>query len=91
MSSSESPGGRALRFFRKPGRITEIVVWVLIIAAIIGIRVYLVHLLPAVLWSRDSGSYIGAPLRWQIADTEEIGQRDAPVVSRAGAASPSIR
>jgi hypothetical protein len=36
----------------------ELIAWVLIISAIVFIRVYLWHVLPVYIWSRDSRSYI---------------------------------
>ena len=42
----------------------EAVLWVLLVTAIVGMRVYLWSLLPAYLWSRDAGSYTYAAFQW---------------------------
>ena len=39
-------------------------VWVLIFVAAAGMRVYLTHLLPVGLWSKDAGSYAFSAFRW---------------------------
>lgn len=48
----------------------EAALWVLLLGAIVGMRVYLWHLLPAYFWSRDAGSYTHAAFQWL--DTGEM-------------------
>lgn len=48
----------------------EIILWLLLIAVIAGMRLYLWHLLPAYMWSRDAGSYTFAAFQWL--DTGEM-------------------
>lgn len=68
MSGSEeaqrqSPS-KLVAFLREPPRAFEIALWVLLVGAVVGMRVYLWHLLPAYFWSRDAGSYATAAFRW---------------------------
>lgn len=63
----ESPSPRPstfAAFLREPPAALEAVLWLLLVAVIIGMRVYLWHLLPAYMWSRDAGSYTYAAFHW---------------------------
>jgi len=40
-----------------PSPAAEIVLWIILVALTIGIRVYLAHLIPVTFWSEDGGSY----------------------------------
>ncbi|MEA3188414.1 MAG: Dolichyl-phosphate-mannose-protein mannosyltransferase [Chthoniobacter sp.] len=72
---------RVRSFLAAPPRGAEVIVWLLVVAAVVGIRVYLVHLLPTILWSRDSGSYMGASLRWMHGAVWESDPRRGPIYS----------
>ena len=54
---------RALRFLTQPPRAVEIAGWVLLVAVIVAARVYMAHLLPAYLWSKDSKGYAFAAIQ----------------------------
>ncbi|HEX8280359.1 MAG TPA: hypothetical protein VF551_03195, partial [Chthoniobacterales bacterium] len=64
-----------------PPRWLEMVAWVLIVATIVGIRAYLVHLLPVYLWSKDAGSYAAPVWRWLETGLWETDPRRGPVYS----------
>ena len=68
MSASEEAqpqsSSKLVAFLREPPRTFEAALWVLLVGAIVGMRVYLWHLLPAYIWSRDAGSYSLAAFRW---------------------------
>ncbi len=55
---------RILEFLKNPPRWLEILLWVLVIASAIGIRVFLIHRLPVALWSKDAGSYANSAFHW---------------------------
>jgi len=57
----------------------EVVLWALLIAVIIGMRVYLWRLLPAYLWTRDAGSYAGAAFHWRDTGHMVFDGRRGPV------------
>ncbi len=69
------------RFLVAPPRALEIVVWILLFAIIFGIRAYLIHLVPTILWSRDAGSYIGSAFQWMHTGVWETDPRRGPVYS----------
>jgi hypothetical protein len=72
-ASAETPSrtpSKLATFLREPPVAFEVVLWLLLVAVIIGIRLYLWHLLPAYLWSRDAGSYTSAAFQWL--DTGEM-------------------
>jgi hypothetical protein len=55
---------RAAAWLRDPPRGLEIALWLVFAAVVIGIRVYLWHLLPAYFWSDDGNSYAHAAFYW---------------------------
>jgi 4-amino-4-deoxy-L-arabinose transferase-like glycosyltransferase len=59
----------------------EVVVWLCLIAAIAGVRMYLVHLLPVHLWSEDGGSYARSAWKWLETGEWETDPRRGPVYS----------
>jgi hypothetical protein len=67
---AQRPISKFTAFLREPPRALEAILWLLLAAVIVGIRVYLWHLLPAYMWSRDAGSYTLAAFRWL--DTGEM-------------------
>jgi hypothetical protein len=73
MDSRSTPAPVAARvatFLAQPPLALEITLWVLLVAATIGMRIYLCHLLPAYFWSDDGNSYAGPAFRWL--DTGEL-------------------
>jgi hypothetical protein len=68
--SSQPPVSKTVRFLREPPAAFEVTLWLLMVACIVAMRVYLWHLLPAYLWSRDAGSYTFAAFQWL--DTGEM-------------------
>ena len=59
----------------------EALLWLLVIAAAVGIRLYLVHLLPIGLWSKDAGSYAYSAFRWIHTGVWETDPRRGPIYS----------
>ena len=59
----------------------EVLVWVVIATATIGIRLYLIHLLPIGLWSKDAGSYAYSAFRWIHTGIWETDPRRGPMYS----------
>jgi len=59
----------------------EILVWGMVIAATVGVRLYLIHLLPVGLWSKDAGSYAYSAFRWIHTGVWETDPRRGPVYS----------
>lgn len=51
-------------FLREPPFALEIGIWLLLAVITIGMRVYLWHLLPTYLWSRDAESYAHPAFHW---------------------------
>lgn len=78
--SSDQPS-RLQRIFRVPSWQTEVVLWALVIVATIGIRLYLTHLLPIALWSKDASSYTNSALAWVHTGVWETDPRRGPVYS----------
>lgn len=72
---------KTARFLAAPPRWLEIVIWILLVGAIAGIRLYLIHLLPTILWSRDAGSYVGSAFRWLHSGAWESDPRRGPIYS----------
>lgn len=68
----------------------EPVAWAIIAAVTIGMRVYLVHLLPVGLWSKDAGSYAYSAFRWLHSGHWETDPRRGPVYSMLIAACGKI-
>lgn len=63
-NSSASPLARVATFFAQMPLAVEIVLWILLAAVIVGMRVFLWHLVPAYIWSDDSFSYAAPAFRW---------------------------
>jgi hypothetical protein len=59
----------------------EVLVWGFIIAAAVGMRVYLAHLIPLALWSKDGGSYADSAFRWVHTGFWETDPRRGPIYS----------
>lgn len=59
----------------------EILVWLFILAAAIAMRLWLQHLLPVPLWSKDAGSYSYAAFRWLRTGVWETDARRGAVYS----------
>jgi len=55
---------RAAAFLGHPPLALEVTLWVLLVGAVAGIRLYLWHLLPAYFWSDDGNSYAHSAFRW---------------------------
>jgi len=67
MDSRSTPAPVAARvatFLAQPPLVLEISLWVLLVAATAGMRIYLCHLLPAYFWSDDGNSYAGPAFHW---------------------------
>lgn len=54
----------AARFLSSPPRWLEAVLWMCVLASTLGIRLYLIDLVPAYLWSNDTGSYAYSVFHW---------------------------
>ena len=72
---------RALRWFTQPSRAAEIAGWILLAAAVVAARVYMAHLLPGYLWSKDSHGYAGAAVQWLDTGHWENDPKRGPVYS----------
>ncbi len=59
----------------------EVAVWVFLIGVTVGVRIYLVHLLPVCLWSKDGGSYAYSAFRWIHEGKWETDPRRGPIYS----------
>jgi hypothetical protein len=59
----------------------EVLIWGMIVGVTVGMRLYLVHLLPVALWSKDAGSYAYSAFRWIHAGVWETDPRRGPVYS----------
>ena len=73
--------GRTLNFLREPPRTAELAIWLFVCAMIVAVRLYLIHLVPVILWSNDSGSYIESALKWLHGGPWESDPRRGPVYS----------
>jgi hypothetical protein len=60
---------------------TEPAAWALIVAVTVGMRLYLIHLLPVALWSKDAGSYAYSAFRWVHTGVWETDPRRGPIYS----------
>jgi hypothetical protein len=60
---------------------TELLVWTFIVTVTAGIRLYLIHLLPMGLWSKDAGSYAYSAFRWIHTGVWETDPRRGPIYS----------
>lgn len=78
---TETIPSRLLRFALNPTRSAEVVIWILLIAAIIGVRMYLVHLLPVAIWSKDANSYAHSAFVWVHGGAWETDPRRGAIYS----------
>jgi len=76
----------ALRFLTQPSRGAQLAGWVLLAVVIVAARIYLTHLLPGFLWSKDSRSYAAAAVEWIETGRWETDPKRGPVYSLALAA-----
>ncbi len=79
-----SPLGRIRGIFRRLSDLpvwAEAAIWAFIVAVTVGIRLYLIHLLPVGLWSKDAGSYAYSAFRWIHTGIWETDPRRGPVYS----------
>ena len=72
---------RVLRFLTQPSRGAQIAGWVLLVAAIVAARVYMTHLLPGYLWSKDSRGYSFSAIQWVGGGHWESDPKRGPVYS----------
>ncbi len=72
---------RTLRWLTQPSRAAEIAGWILLVAAIVAARVYMAHVLPGYLWSKDSRGYAGAAVQWLDTGHWESDPKRGPVYS----------
>lgn len=68
-------------FLAEPPRVAEILAWLFIIAAVAGIRFYLVRLVPVALWSDDAGSYAASAFKWIHTGLWATDPRRGPIYS----------
>jgi hypothetical protein len=59
----------------------EVVVWAFLVTVTVGMRLYLIHLLPIGLWSKDAGSYAYSAFRWLHTGIWETDPRRGPIYS----------
>jgi hypothetical protein len=79
-----APGPSGRGFFRRLSDLpawAEPAIWVSLAAVTIGIRVYLIHLMPVALWSKDAGSYAYTAFRWIHTGAWETDARRGPIYS----------
>lgn len=60
---------------------SNILFWTLLGAVVLGVRLYLVDLLPTYLWSKDTGSYVRSASHWLQTGHWETDPRRGPVYS----------
>jgi len=60
---------------------TEAILWVMILCIVVGIRLYLMHLLPVALWSKDAGSYVSSAFDWIHSGVWETSPRRGAIYS----------
>lgn len=77
----ENSPNRFVRFLANPSASVEVVLWILLIATAFGIRAYLVHLLPVVLWSDDAQSYAASAFKWVHSGVWSTDPRRGPIYS----------
>ena len=80
-SRAHRAADRALRFLTQPSRAAEIAGWILLIAVIVAARVYMTHLLPGYLWSKDSKGYAWPAIQWLEKGYWENDPKRGPVYS----------
>ena len=59
----------------------EPVIWAFLVIVVVGMRLYLIHLLPMALWSKDAGSYAYSAFRWIHTGHWETDPRRGPIYS----------
>ena len=69
------------RLLATPPRWVEWLLWLAVIGTALGVRLYLIHLLPAALWSKDAGSYATSAFRWVHTGIWETDPRRGPIYS----------
>jgi len=74
-----TPLSRVVDFLRQPPMALEVPLWVLLAGGILAMRVFLWHLLPGYLWSRDASSYAGAAFHWLDTGVMTFDGRRGPV------------
>lgn len=93
MDSRSTPAPVAARvatFLAQPPLALEIALWVLLVAATAGMRIYLCHLLPAYFWSDDGNSYAGPAFHWLNTGELVFDGRRGPVYTLLIAAALKI-
>jgi hypothetical protein len=80
-STTHLPRTRLPAFLINPSRPVEIAVWVLLVGSIVAIRLYLIHQLPVVLWSKDAGTYAYSAFAWVHSGIWETDPRRGPMYS----------
>ena len=90
-SAPTAPGAQPFRpmqkmhnFFRRLSNLpagAETAVWIFLVAVTVGMRLYLIHLLPIGLWSKDAGSYAYSAFRWIHTGYWETDPRRGPIYS----------
>jgi hypothetical protein len=82
INRSDAPGWRRIiAAAADPPRWVEIALWAALVAVVIGVRVYLIHLVPVHLWSADANSYAASALRWIETGEWQTDPRRGPVYS----------
>jgi len=74
-------GRRVLGYLAQPPRMLEVVLWALVVGAVIGVRLYLLSLLPTYLWSGDTASYANPAFGWLDTGEMVFDSRRGPVYS----------
>jgi hypothetical protein len=80
-SPSTNPVRTVIRRLSELPPSAEVAVWIFLVAVTVGMRLYLVHLLPVALWSKDGGSYAYSAFRWIHSGNWETDPRRGPVYS----------
>ena len=81
---SGGPIGAVRAVFRRLSELpawAEPAIWIFLVALTIGTRLYLIHLLPVALWSKDGGSYAYSAFRWIHTGNWETDPRRGPIYS----------
>ena len=67
--------------FKQPSSRVECCLWLAALLAIVGIRLYFIHLLPAALWTRDTTSYAASAFTWVHTGVWETDPRRGAIYS----------
>lgn len=70
-----------LRWCARPPLWTKIIAWCVIVGALIGVRLHLMHVVPFYLWSKDGGSYADSAWQWLDSGVWESDPRRGPTYS----------